>query len=405
MTETPSTVRPPALFLLIVLVTVSQIGVAIYTPSIPAMAVAFRTDFMTIQLTMTVFLVGFAFSQLFVGGLSDRYGRRPIMLWGVGLFTASSFAAALAPSIELLLAARLVQSAGASVGMVLGRAIVRDCYGPAERMKRMAYIGMAAGLTPALSPSLGGLLQVWFGWRANFFAMAIIALCGLALAVLLLRETLPEEERGDGGIGDMRRAFGTLLGDSRFLSYASVNALSTATFFVFITGGPIVLIGFNGITPDVYGLYALAMPSGFVLGNLLSSRISGRLGMDRAINLGNGFSTLFMIVMLGIVLAGYQNGAVFFIPIHLMGWANGLIVPNGFAGAVAGDPPIAGAASGLSGFLQMAAGAAATLLVGFVVPNSFTEFTALMAILTGLGWASFVLLLRAARRRRPESNR
>lgn len=399
MTDTQHAARPPALFLLIVLVAVSQIGVAIYTPSIPAMARAFRTDLMTIQLTMTVFLAGVAVSQLFVGSLSDRYGRRPVMLWGVGLFTASSFAAALAPTIELLLAARLAQATGASVGVVLARAIVRDCYAPAERMKRMAYIGVAAGLTPALSPSLGGVLQVWFGWQANFFAMAIIGASGLGLAAVLLRETLPAEKRVGGGNGDMRRAFGTLLGDTRFLAYTAVNAASTATFFMFITGAPIVLIGFNGITPDIYGLYALAMPSGFVLGNLLSSRISGRLGMDRTIYLGNGCSTLFMIVMLGIVLAGYQNGAVFFIPIHLMGWGNGLIIPNGFAGAVAGDPRIAGAASGLSGFLQMTAGAAATLLVGLVVPNSFTEFTALLMILTGLGWLSFGLLLRAAARR------
>ena len=399
MTDTRRTARPPPLFLLIVLVATSQIGVAIYTPSIPAMAASFRTDLLTIQLTMTVFLVGFAFSQLFVGGLSDRYGRRPVMLWGVGLFTASSFVAAQAPTIELLLVARLVQAAGASVGMVLGRAIVRDCYEPAERLKRMAYIGMAAGLTPALSPSLGGVLQVWFGWQANFLAMAVIGLCGLGLAAVLLRETLPAEERGGGGMADMPRAFGTLLRDKRFLAYTSVNALSTATFFLFITGAPIVLIGFNGITPDIYGLYALAMPSGFVLGNLLSSRISGRLGMDRAIHLGNGFSALFLFVMLGIVLAGYQNGAVFFIPIHLMGWANGLIVPNGFAGAVGGDPRIAGAASGLTGFMHMAAGAVATLLVGFVVPNSFTEFTALLATLTTLGWLSFVLFLRAARKR------
>lgn len=399
MTDTQHAARPPALFLLIVLVAVSQIGVAIYTPSIPAMARAFRTDLMTIQLTMTVFLAGVAVSQLFVGSLSDRYGRRPVMLWGVGLFTASSFAAALAPTIELLLAARLAQATGASVGVVLARAIVRDCYAPAERMKRMAYIGVAAGLTPALSPSLGGVLQVWFGWQANFFAMAIIGASGLGLAAVLLRETLPAEKRVGGGNGDMRRAFGTLLGDTRFLAYTAVNAASTATFFMFITGAPIVLIGFNGITPDIYGLYALAMPSGFVLGNLLSSRISGRLGMDRTIYLGNGCSTLFMIVMLGIVLAGYQNGAVFFIPIHLMGWGNGLIIPNGFAGAVAGDPRIAGAASGLSGFLQMTAGAAATLLVGLVVPNSFTEFTALLMLLTGLGWLSFGLLLRAAARR------
>ena len=399
MTETPSTARPPPLFLLIALVTVSQIGVAIYTPSIPAMALAFRTDLLTIQLTMTVFLAGYACSQLLVGGLSDRYGRRPVVLWGVALFTLSSFAAALAPSIELLLAARLVQSAGASVGLVLARAIVRDCFGPAERIKRMAYIGVAAGLTPALSPTLGGVLQVWFGWQANFFAMSLIAFCGLGLAAVLLRETLPEAARGGGGMAGMRRAFATLLRDARFLAYAAVNALSTATFFVFITGGPIVLIGFNGITPDIYGLYALAMPSGFILGNILSSRISGRLGMDRAINLGNGFSTLFMIVMLGIVLTGHRSGAAFFIPLHLVGWANGLIVANGFAGAVAGDPRIAGAASGLSGFLQMAGGAAATLLVGFVVPNSFVEFTALMTLLTGLGWLSFVLLLGAARRR------
>lgn len=389
----------PGVLLLIGFAAVSQIGGAMYTPSIPAMAEAFAVPMMTIQLTMTVYLAGYAIAQIVVGSLSDRFGRRGVMLGGLSIFTAASFAGAFAPSIEILIAIRLIQACGACAGLVVSRAIIRDCFDPSQSARYMAYLGMAMGLMPALSPLLGGSLQVWFGWQANFLGMAAIGLAALLWSTASLRETLPRDKRKAMAPGLLLAGYVELLRSPAFLGYGLALAMATAIFFVFLSGGPAVMIGGYRVAPDIYGFYALSMPSGFIAGNYLSSRIAHRVSLDRAIVYG---FVLKAIACAMLVLASMIDGftaAGFILPMVLIGIGGGLVTPNCFAGVVRGDPSLAGTASGLSGFIQMTTAALATLVMGAIHDDTLLPYAAMQSALTLLGAAMFWVLIRRALRK------
>ncbi|MHA1538668.1 MAG: multidrug effflux MFS transporter [Alphaproteobacteria bacterium] len=394
----------PALLLLIGFAAVSQVGGAMYTPSIPAMARAFEAPMMSVQLTMTVYLVGYALAQILVGSLADRFGRRRVMLGGLAIFTAGSLAGAFAPTIDVLIAIRLVQACGACVGLVVSRAIIRDCFDLSQSARYMAYFGMALGVMPALSPLLGGALQVWFGWTANFLGMAAIGLAALLGTAISLRETLPPDKRRGMEPGVFLANYANLLRSPGFLAYGLALAVATAIFFVFLSGAPAVLIGGFGVSPDIYGFYALSMPTGFISGNFLSSRISHRVSFDRAISYGFGFKAIgCALLVLAATMGGSGIGGIgaagFVVPMLFIGVGAGLITPNCFAGVVRGDPSLAGTASGLSGFIQMGAAALATLVMGAVSHDTLLPYATLQSGLTLLGAVLFWLLIRMSLRR------
>ncbi|MBZ0217078.1 MAG: multidrug effflux MFS transporter [Fimbriimonadaceae bacterium] len=390
----------PGVFLLIAYAAVSQIGGAMYTPSLPAMAEAFNAPIMTIQLTMTVYLIGYAVAQVVVGSLADSFGRRAVMQSGLALFTLASLAGAFAPNIETLIAIRLLQATGACAGLVVSRAIVRDCFDPAESGRYMAYLGMAMGLMPALSPMVGGQLQVWFGWYANFLGMALIGFGAYVASALLLQETLPlEQRRSMRRLGVLLSGYAVLLRKPEFLAYAFSLGIATAMFFVFLSGGPVVMISGYGVSPDVYGFYGLSMPSGFISGNYLSSHILRRIGLERAFVYGYALKLLACaIFMIGPVFGDF-GAAGFLVPMVLIGFGAGLITPSGFAGVVRGDPAIAGTASGLSGFFQMAFAAGGTFVMGLIPHDTLRHYGMLQTALAILGIATFWLLIGFARRR------
>lgn len=388
----------PGAGLLIAYAAVSQIGGAMHTPSLPAMADAFNAPIMTIQLTMTVYLIGYAVAQVLVGSLADSYGRRAVMQGGLALFTLSSLACAFAPNIEILLVIRVLQASGACVGLIVSRAIVRDCYDPSESARYMAYLGMAMGLMPALSPLVGGQLQVWFGWYANFLGMAVIGFAAFLASALFLQETLPLDNRRSMRFAPLLAGYAILLRKPDFLAYAISLGIATAMFFVFLSGGPVVMISSYGISPDVYGFYALSMPSGFISGNYLSSHILRWISLDRAIMYGFALKVVAGIILIFGPTFGDFGAAQFIVPMFMIGVGAGLITPSCFAGVVIGDPAIAGTASGLSGFFQMAFAAIGTFVMGLVSHSTLQPYGLLQMSLAVIGVTFFILLITLARR-------
>ncbi|MEQ8398610.1 multidrug effflux MFS transporter [Thalassobaculum sp.] len=353
----------PPIWILIAATATGPLALNIFVPSMPGLVHVFDTDYATIQLTLTLYLVGVALAQLAYGPLSDRFGRRPAMLYGLAIYAAASLLCAVAWSVETLIVGRILQAIGGCAGMVLGRAIVRDVYERDRAASAIALITMAMAVAPAIAPTLGGYLETGFGWHATFLAPMVMGLIVLAASFRGLNETnLTPIPRID--VLAMLRHYGELLRSRAFIGYAGNSAMSVGAFFAFLAGAPYVVIEILHRPPGEYGLYFVLISVGYMVGNFGASRLSQRLGVDRMIPLGVASSTVGGLISAGFLLADVITPASVFLPMMLVAVGNGLSQPNSIAGAISVNPRIAGAASGLMGFGQMTVGALFTVIVG-----------------------------------------
>ena len=356
--------------LLTALIALGQLATAMYIPSMPSLVADLGTTPQRVTLTLTIFLAGFAVSQLFFGPLSDRYGRRKVLMGGLGLFLCANFACAFAPSIEALLFSRFLQSVGACSGAVLGRAIVRDIYGRERAAKALAYIGVAFSVSPAISPIIGGYLQEWYGWQANFLFLAAVTVVVWATAWFLLEETNRQPDPTALNPYDMARNYALLLRNPIFIGHMLALSLVFSGLMAFIAAAPFLFIETLGIRPAHYGLLSALAVFGTLAGNLSAGVFTMRLGIERMMWIGIGIAVAAGGAMTLLALMGFFGVLVILIPIILFLCGMGIVMPNGMAGAMGPFPRMAGAASALLGFVQMAAGAAAAALGGWLPQDS-----------------------------------
>jgi DHA1 family bicyclomycin/chloramphenicol resistance-like MFS transporter len=345
------------------------LGMHIVLPSMPGLQAAFATDYATVQLTLTLYFAAFATAQLVYGPLSDRFGRRPVILVGLGLFLAGNLACMLAPSIEALIAGRVLQAIGACAGMSLGRAIVRDVYSRERAASMMAYVTTAIVVAPMIGPTLGGIIDVTLGWRYVFGFVLLLGAAIFLASVLALEET--HTQRGTvTSVRGMLGSYGVLLARREFLGYALPTACIVSAFFGFIGSAPYVVVTLMGRPPHEYGFYFIFIAGAFMLGNLVAGRITPRVGSDRMIFIGCVLTIVGAAIQAAIVLGGWLTPISFFAPMVLINFGNGFAMPNGNIGAVSVDPARAGAAAGLTGFMQMGLGAVVSHLVGMAMSDS-----------------------------------
>lgn len=362
--EAPRPVTPP-LVMLVAISTLQPVAVNILAPATPGLARALATDYSTIQLTLTVYLATVAFAQIFVGPISDRYGRRPCIVAGAALFVLGSALGAFASSIETLLLARIVQAIGGGACFALARAVVRDTSTMDRAASVMGYMVMAMVVAPMISPFLGGLIEEAMGWRAIFLAKAALGALVLAAIWFFLHETAPKSE--NASLLSSLRGFPTLLGDPAFVLYTLSLSFVSAAFFMFIAGAPWVVIETMGRAPQVYGLYFMINAAGYMLGNFISGRFGQRLGAERLMIWGAAVSSGAMLVGLFFAYVGPWNPLTFFVPIALTSAGSGMTIPGATAAALSVRPKLAGTAAGLSGAAQLGMGAAAAVFGGYVV--------------------------------------
>ncbi|WP_420347164.1 multidrug effflux MFS transporter [Pelagibius sp.] len=393
-------VRRPSLGILIAVTALGPLALNIFIPSMPGMQAVFNTDYGTIQLTLTLYLFGVAVSQLFLGPLSDRFGRRPVLLWGILLFLLGTLLCALAESIAMLIVGRVIQAVGGCAGLVLGRAIVRDTHDRSESASMIGYITMAMVVAPMVAPLLGGFTDDLFGWRASFFLVLLVGAVVLALAWFLLIETHFDRD-AVAGPASMIRGFGTLLRDTAFTGYAINVSFTTAVFFAFLAGAPYMMIEVMGRPPSEYGLYFMLNAASYMTGNFLAGRLSTKVGPERMTLAGSALALMGVALLTGLALSGEMTPLMLFGPVMFIGLANGLSLPNATASAISVRPDLAGTASGLLGFLQMMVGGVATLVVGHLQSDTATPMVAVMtaaAVIAFLGYflAKIALAARPA---------
>lgn len=380
--------------LLALLTSLGPLSTDMYLPSLPAMEQVFGADSASVQLTLSVFLGGFAFGQLFYGPLSDRLGRKPVILSGLMLYMVASLFCLFAPTVEALMVGRFFQALGASGPIVLARSVVRDLYTGDRAGRELARMGAVMGLVPALAPVLGGLLETGFGWQASFWAMTVFGLCLFTATRLGLSETLRHKASDPLSPFSVLRSY-RIVGRNRvFVSYASMSSCTYAGLFAFISGSSFVLQQNYGLSELQYGfsfsICALAYVVGTFMGTALSSRFSAAVAfLSGGACLAAG--GLFMIIG-AVWLDAYAMAIIGPMMVYTTGV--GIILPQSTARALMPLPERAGAASSFLGFSQMTLGALVGVVTGWLL---YLGPVALASVIACLGTCVLVLTLMRPR--------
>ncbi|MEM9221663.1 MAG: multidrug effflux MFS transporter [Pseudomonadota bacterium] len=385
MVKTPS---PPALTTLYLLAAISPLTLNMIVPSLANISHDLNADYAVISLALGGFLAATAVVELIVGPLSDRVGRRPVLLAALGVFSVASLGCALARSAEVFLAFRMLQ-AGAVSGYVLSLAIVRDTRDGPQVAALLGRIGMAMALAPMLGPVLGSLLDAALGWRAVFM---FYGAAGLGL-VLLTWVDLGETAKPLSDADDPEASrLGSLFGSAVFWSYAFCTALSIGAFYVFLAGAPLIASGIFGITTVHLGFFVGSITAGFMFGSFLVSRFGPRYGQGVMMLVGRVVACAGLFVGLAALAVGSLTPLLYFGCTIFVGLGNGLTIPNSNAGAMSVRPRLAGSAAGITGALTLAIGAVLATSTSLILQEHPSPEGLLILMLT----ASFAALLSAA---------
>ena len=391
--------RPGTFALTALLAGLSAVGpltTDMYLPSLPDIARQLGASSAQVQLTISAYLIGFAAGQIIYGPVSDRHGRKPVLIGAIALYCAASLACALSTSIEMLIVARAFQALGGSGGIVLTRAIVRDIYSGAHAGRELSVIGSVMALAPVLAPIFGGLIQTAFGWRVTFLALVGAGLAGSAVVWALLPETLNRRAAEPVSVPSMLRSYRIVGRNPAYLAFLSITSASYAGLFAWISGSAFVLQDLYGLAPFDFGV-AFALGSvGYMTGSAIAARVVVRLGLNGVLGLGACACAAGGLAMAGAVAFGFMSAMSLVLPMAIYLAGLGMVLPQGIAGAMTPFPERAGAASSLFGFIQQTAAAICGAVVGWFLGHSAWPLAAGVATM-GLATLGFWLATRGLR--------
>jgi MFS transporter, DHA1 family, multidrug resistance protein len=387
---------PPHIVTLTLIAGLSALSMNIFLPSLPGMTAYFDADYRLMQLSVALYLAMNAALQVIVGPISDRYGRRPVLLVSFVIFILATLGTLVAPTAESFLVFRMIQAA-VSAGMVLSRAVVRDMVPADQAASMIAYVTMGMSLVPMIGPALGGLLDAALGWQANFW---LLLLLGVLVTWLIWRDLGETAERRSGSLGAQLAEYPELLTSPRFWGYAATSMFASGAFFAYLGGAPFIGTEIHHLNPARLGLLFGAAALGYLFGNGVAGRYSVRFGIDRMILWGTLVSLTGLAASLLLHLAGYSHPLIFFGFMVPLGFGNGMVLPNATSGTLSVRPQLAGSASGLGGALMIGGGAALSAVSGTLlsVESGAWPLLALMFASIFLSLVSILLVIRRAAR-------
>ena len=390
--ESPGRLKIAPLWLLALVTFSGTLGMHIFVPALPFAATDLGASISEMQLTVSLYILGLAVGQLVYGPLSDRFGRRPILIFGLVLYTLAGLAAAFAPQVHSLIAARLFQALGGCAGMVLGRAIVRDTSTPEASARRLALLSLIVSVGPGSAPIIGSALASTLGWRSIFYLLFLLGVVNLICSWRFLPETGRIGSHSDART--LMRNYGQLLRSRAFLGYAIGGGCSTTSGYAFIASAPFIFIDQLHRPAREVGLYLAILVAGASLGVWLTSRLVGRVPIQQLMMRANAASTLGAFVFLGAVLSGHLSVTWTLIPLFVFMFGSGMGNPAAVTLAIGVNTRIIGSASGLYGFTQMFIGAVCTALVG-LGHNPTLAAATILAVTSAIGQISFWIAIRA----------
>jgi MFS transporter, DHA1 family, multidrug resistance protein len=382
------------LLMLVLMTGVAPITLYMLVPALPVLAATFQSDISIAQMTVSLFMVGIACSQLIMGPLSDKFGRRPVLLAGLALMVAASVGASLAQTLPQLIAARFLQALGGASGMVISRAIVRDLY-PRERVGAMLSLVIAVMMVAQMLSALaGGLLEITFGWRAIFYFITAASFSVAVLIATALPETRGQRSESSGFRGDVR----SLLKSRAFIGYVLCQMLASQIIFTFAGGGPYIVVTQMGRTTAEYGAWFATTGFAYLVGNLFCVRFAPRHSLEKLIWFGLALQLAGSLLNLMWSFAGINQapGWLFGTQMIVM-VANAFVMANASAGAISVRPEAAGTASGAMGFLQQGVGALVSQFGAYLGGHSTTTLpltAAIFALSIACASAMFFLVPR-----------
>jgi MFS transporter, DHA1 family, multidrug resistance protein len=370
----------PLTLLLGLLISLSALGTDLYAPALPALGQAFAASVSAAQSTVTTYFLGLAAGQLVWGPLSDRYGRKPVLLAALALMLGATVAAALSASIGAIALARLAQGVGMAGGVVVGRSIVRDLHAHEQAARLLSRMMIVFSLVPIAAPLAGAALVSSAGWRAIFWTYALIA-AALGLAVAAgLRETAPAAR--PARIGEIARRFREILGDRRFVAPFLVFLGCQMAIISWVSSSAFALAA-SGISTAAYGWMFAGVMLGQIAGAWTSSRLVLRRGIAPLLRAGGRFVLAGGAGAAVLAWAGVEHWAATVLPFGVLLFGTALVVPNATAAALSPFPHAAGAAASLIGAIGFACGAAVSLLLGALfdgTPRPMASVAALAAL-------------------------
>ncbi len=377
---------------LVLAVSLGPLAMSSFIPAIPAIQSSFAVPAAVAQLTLSVSMWSMALCSLAYGSLADSYGRRSVLLGGVGIAIAGSAMCALAPSIEWVIAGRALQAAGATSGFVLARVIVRDVYGDSRAASVLGYITAAMTLAPMVGPILGGYLIEAAGWRSIFASVSGIAV----LLWLLLAAQLPETRPATAAAAPLfdLPGFARLLQLTEYRRYLLFGTMAQSTFMAFLAGAPYIVTQYFGLPATAYGFYFIAVPIGFAIGSFTAGHYGELIGHERLLYLGAGGSLTACLVALWLSLAAGYTPWSLFLPMAVVAVCQGMSMPGAQVGILVAAGPRSGAASGLFSFAQLMVGGLAAQLVGVLIGFGPVAVTAIITCTSALACMALLLTPR-----------
>ena len=355
------------------------VGMQILLPALPVIKRKFYVTNDVAQLTLSLSMLAIAIGTLVYGPLSDKFGRKRVMLVGIVITIFGSIVCFVADSIMLLISGRFIQAFGGAVGLVLARAIVRDVYGPEEAARVIATLVMVMVVLPMMSPALGGELMQRFGFESVFIVIAFASAIAFVFLFLWLPETLAKPVPFEG-VKSMLMTFSKLLASRVFCGYAFCVTFVSVVFFSFISAAPEIMVSVLKRPPTEYGYYFIMIPAGFMTGNYVARHYGRTISIDNMIAIGASIGVIGIVLALLLQTLGMSSPVALFLPIALAVFGNGITLPNAQAAAINEFPEYAGTASGLTGFLQMAVSSVAAQAVALIFNGTVYPLLGLMLV-------------------------